>query len=198
MVDRGQKSTNASGEKDDGIDRTIVIVAGILAALQFNAATLADTMGIQYCEEKMYGKSFEKDFFPFYMSQHQDDTCVKFHLLATTFIILYCAYDYRLGVSLAVAVLAGLVVKEFLRSQSTGLVEMAVMQGMYFWAMRQMKETTGKAATIPVVGYGLAWVGHFFFEHNKPATFIYPVFSFLADFRMFFGHVFKYYGQAGQ
>jgi hypothetical protein len=29
-----------------------------------------------------------------------------------------------------------------------------------------------------VQGYAFAWVGHFFFEHNKPATFKYPWFSF--------------------
>ncbi len=33
-------------------------------------------------------------------------------------------------------------------------------------------------------GYALAWVGHFFFEHNKPATFDYPRLSFLADLRL--------------
>ena len=33
-------------------------------------------------------------------------------------------------------------------------------------------------------GYALAWIGHFFFEHNKPATFDYPWFSFLSDWRL--------------
>ena len=33
-------------------------------------------------------------------------------------------------------------------------------------------------------GYAFAWVGHFFFEHNKPATFKYPWFSFLGDWRL--------------
>lgn len=32
-----------------------------------------------------------------------------------------------------------------------------------------------------VQGYAFAWVGHFFFEHNKPATFKYPWFSFMGD-----------------
>ena len=34
-------------------------------------------------------------------------------------------------------------------------------------------------------GYGFAWVGHFFFEHNKPATFKYPFYSFAGDWVMF-------------
>ena len=34
------------------------------------------------------------------------------------------------------------------------------------------------------VGYAFAWVGHFFFQHNKPATFRYPFYSFLGDWVM--------------
>ena len=37
---------------------------------------------------------------------------------------------------------------------------------------------------IPVVGYGPAWIGHFFFEHNKPATFQFPAWSLLCDWLM--------------
>jgi hypothetical protein len=38
---------------------------------------------------------------------------------------------------------------------------------------------------VPVIGYGFAWVGHFFYEHNKPATFQYPLYSFMGDWLMF-------------
>lgn len=34
-------------------------------------------------------------------------------------------------------------------------------------------------------GYGLAWVGHFFFEKNRPATFKYPLYSFMGDWVMY-------------
>ena len=39
---------------------------------------------------------------------------------------------------------------------------------------------------VPLVGYGFAWVGHFFFEKNTPATFKYPLWSLMGDWRMFF------------
>jgi len=35
-----------------------------------------------------------------------------------------------------------------------------------------------------VQGYAFAWVGHYFFERNKPATFRYPAFSLMGDWRL--------------
>lgn len=52
------------------------------------------------------------------------------------------------------------------------MLALVLQQWMYLWAL-------------PIVGYGFAWVGHFFFEHNKPATFKWPLYSLLGDFVMF-------------
>jgi hypothetical protein len=35
-----------------------------------------------------------------------------------------------------------------------------------------------------VQGYAFAWIGHYFFERNRPATFKYPWLSLMGDWRL--------------
>ena len=85
-------------------------------------------------------QSFE-EFWPYYVSQHQDPTCRKLHFVGTT-----------------------------------------VAMGCF--AVSPMYPPAALAA--PVAGYGLAWIGHFVFEKNRPATFKYPLYSLAGDFRLWF------------
>ncbi len=83
-----------------------------------------------------------REFYPFYLSEHQDKACRTLHFIGT-----------------------GLVIISFL----------AFLISFNWWFF----------IAIPFLGYGFAWVGHFFFEQNKPATFQYPLYSLASDFIMF-------------
>ncbi len=55
-----------------------------------------------------------------------------------------------------------------------GFLVAAVVTGNAWWLVG-----------MPVAGYGFAWAGHFFFEHNRPATFKYPLWSLYGDWVMY-------------
>ncbi len=54
------------------------------------------------------------------------------------------------------------------------IIVFAIVSGQLIWLLG-----------LPIAGYGFAWVGHFIFENNKPATFTYPIYSLIGDWRMF-------------
>ena len=60
----------------------------------------------------------------------------------------------------------------------TGLILVLFIAGIIF-------QNWNLIAAIPFCGYGFAWVGHFFIEKNRPATFTYPLYSLGSDFVMF-------------
>lgn len=68
-----------------------------------------------------------------------------------------CRRLHFIGTSLVLALLVAVVI--------TG-------QWLWLWAF-------------PVIGYGFAWVGHYVYEKNRPATFKYPLYSFMGDFVMY-------------
>lgn len=84
-----------------------------------------------------------KEFYPFYLSEHQNKTSRVLHFIGTClfFILIFSAIAFS-----------------------------------NYWIL----------FLVPIVGYGFAWIGHFFYEKNKPATFQYPFFSLASDFILFF------------
>jgi hypothetical protein len=93
---------------------------------------------------KSVDKEYETfaSFYPFYLSQHENNTCRRLHFIGSSLIILMLAY---------------------ILISTTWIL---------LW-------------TIPLLGYGFAWIGHFFFEKNRPATFTYPWYSLLGDWVMY-------------
>ena len=92
---------------------------------------------------KEYKYKTLSEFYPYYLTEHQDAISRALHFIGTGGFLFICIY----------AVL----------TQTWWLLLLA-----------------------PICGYGFAWVGHFVFEKNKPATFVYPAFSLASDFIMFF------------
>lgn len=54
------------------------------------------------------------------------------------------------------------------------IVALSIGHGAWAWLL-----------ALPLAGYSFAWVGHFFFEKNRPATFQHPFYSLLGDFVMY-------------
>lgn len=69
-------------------------------------------------------------------------------------------------------------ISRILHFTGTGLIALWIILAMY-------TGNTWWLALVPVGGYAFAWVGHFFFEKNRPATFQYPGFSLASDFILF-------------
>ena len=86
-------------------------------------------------------KSFA-EFYPFYLSEHNNLTCRRLHFA---------------GCSLSLLCLAAVLVTR-----------------NPWWLLAGL-----------LVGYGFAWVGHFGFEKNKPASFKRPLYSFMGDWAMY-------------
>ena len=55
--------------------------------------------------------------------------------------------------------------------------------GLFTWAA--ITGTWWLVACLPLCGYGFAWYGHFIVEKNRPATFTYPLWSLMGDFKMY-------------
>ncbi|KAJ9114145.1 hypothetical protein QFC20_001661 [Naganishia adeliensis] len=111
-----------------------------------------------------------REFYPFYLGEHSRRPNRLFHLLGTS-IALACHTRVLLS-------LAPYVAGKLSLNVGPGAVDV----------LRRLALSRGDALKIffsgVIQGYFLAWLGHYQIEGNKPATFKYPVFSFLGDLRM--------------
>lgn len=82
------------------------------------------------------------EFYPFYLSEHQNLTCRRLHFVGSSLVL--------------------------------GCIAALVLTAQWFWL-----------PTALLCGYGFAWIGHFVFEKNKPASFKQPLYSFVSDWLMY-------------
>ena len=83
-----------------------------------------------------------KEFYPYYLSEHDNKYTKLLHFVGTSFAIFFYV--------------------QFFRTFDFMFLIYSLL-----------------------VGYGFAWIAHFFVEHNKPATFTYPLYSFIGDHKMY-------------
>ena len=133
--------------------------------------------------------SFAEFYRALYLKEHASATSRALHAGGTLLFGAYCLAHPRALLSIATALAAGHAVRVLTRQHATGLVEMAGMLGT-FLAMQaaaygwSAPAVLANGAAPMALGYGPAWVGHYFFEGNRPATFVHPVFSFQGDIVM--------------
>lgn len=123
------------------------------------------------------------EFWPFYLAQHRQPVCRQLHFVGTTgfFVALALAVvrePFLMVIALAaVAVIGGVssrLVEPHIRAVGPLLVMVAALMVV------APLEIGGGA----VWAYAFAWIGHVRIERNRPATFTYPLWSLIADFRM--------------
>ena len=124
------------------------------------------------------------EFYPFYLSEHSNPNTKLLHFVGTTILLALMVMEPVLLGALTAAFTVGIVAFPLLRHLSTGAFDMAAIFVTYLVLGRLLTGSWRKTALPMVVAYGFAWAAHFYIQHNRPATFTYPLFSIMGDFRM--------------
>jgi hypothetical protein len=120
-----------------------------------------------------------------YIPQHSKPHTKLTHFIGTGITSMLLLREPHLIPAMAVAAAVGITVFPFALPMSHGLLEGAAALGSFVFAGRGLTGRWSPALFVLLIAYGCAWFGHFFVEKNVPATFIYPSFSLMGDFRMF-------------
>ena len=194
----GMESSPKDVPPDDGIDGSRVerIRVTYRAYGKYLVVSLIFYIGALRCEpylspligtraESKQYTSFEA-FYPFYITQHEDRMCKVMHFIGTTIVLNMIAFRFELLLSMIPAYLVGSGIQAMTSSMNNGIVEGLGTIVVFLCTAKLLTQDLLWPALVLLVGYGFAWVGHYVFENNRPATFIYPVYSLASDFRLWF------------
>jgi len=116
-------------------------------------------------------------FYPYYLGEHHHPINRRLHLVGSSLSILIQLRAWAAAVPFVIGLY---------NSGSTALM----LPYGYRMQTSGLRIRGGWKAIATLIGAGLiqgytfSWVGHFFFEKNKPATFKHPVYSFRGDLTM--------------
>lgn len=126
------------------------------------------------------------EFYPHYKTEHTDYTNRLLHLVGTTITSIMLLRQPRVILAGIFSGSIGYILCGVLQGTPNGAYEGIAIFLLFIITTKQLTGSVNMAVIIPLIAYSFAWVGHFYHEHNKPATFIYPTYSLMSDYRMVF------------
>lgn len=161
----------------------VIVLASVLIQVR-DSPPINEYLSKTIASTKPYS-TFE-DFYPHYIREHSLKITRQWHYVGTTLFLLYLFFNPLLIVPIFAGGLAAYSIIPFCRHLSNGIGEVLAFMIVYTIGARLITRSFKRTLIPLILGYSFAWIGHFGFEKNKPATFIYPIFSLLGDFRMMY------------
>ena len=106
------------------------------------------------------------------------------HFIGTSIVLTIALNNLSVVWNGIAAASIGLAVMPAMVHIPNGYVEGLLCLGIFILLSARSTGSWKVPLSIVFAGYGFAWVGHFFFEMNKPASFVYPVYSLTGDLVM--------------
>lgn len=121
-------------------------------------------------------------FWPYYLGEHRVPLCRRLHFVGTTLflcvmLVSFVGAPLRVLAAIALCSVAVYAMRGMDAERSSAPVLLGVIVIM---ALANPLILTGV-----FFAYFFAWAAHFMVEHNRPATFTYPMWSLAGDFRMY-------------
>lgn len=121
-------------------------------------------------------------FWPYYLTEHANPVNRRLHFVGTSCFLALVVAAFVTNPGRVGAALVGVLFVGALswRTESRRAAWLAM-----FLSVLMLVMADGRLAAGVVCAYAFAWVGHFRVEHNRPATFTYPLWSLGSDFRLY-------------
>ncbi|KAA0165857.1 hypothetical protein FNF28_03363 [Cafeteria roenbergensis] len=183
-TDKDKKSSDGGSVMDSVFAAALVAALG--AVLYAAADQAVPALGLPGASDAKPHGSFWEFYEQNYLTDHANPQNKQMHFAGTGLVILLLAMYPGAALAMASALALGFGVFPYTRFLPNGAAEAAAVVSAFVLLSWR---TTGKLYVpflIMLCGYGFAWVGHFFIEGNRPATFIYPSYSLASDFVMLY------------